>query len=228
MVCSVYPPVGRMALSALKCDDLAEDERYLHKDYRVDCSISEYIPLQVIGSLFVVLWPVGAILFLLGLMRYYKVPELAKRKMQKAELRSFIRHAIANTHKLKTELDPSITEDCVLQDLSDSALRTLVWAASSVVTGYKPSLKPADKIFMSLLLKFAGTTEVTPVPIEHRDRQELLDLLASTLSHLRQAEILVVPLVLWNGSEGEDEVEVIESLGLLVVAYKGTFLSLAF
>ena len=196
-----------------------------HAYYRVDCSSSEYIMLQVIGWLFVAMWPLGAVLFLLGLMRYYKVPELAKKKMQKAELRSFIRHCIANTHlHSTTALDPAIREDCCLQDLPNSALRTLVWAASSVEFQYKPTLKPADKMFMQLLLKFARTAEVAPVPIENRNREELLGLLASTLSSLRQAEILVVPLVCWDGSEGEDEREIIECLGLLVVAYEGTFL----
>ena len=214
-----------MALSSLKCDELGEEGSYLHEDYRVDCLSSEYVSLKVIGWMFVLMWPVGAILFLLGLMRYYKVPELAKRKMQKAELRAFIRYCMANAFKHNTELDPSITEDCVLQDLPDSALRTLVWAASSVEMGYTPILKPGDKIFMQILLKFARKTEVVPVPIECRNREELLKLLASTISHLRQAEILVVPLVYWNHSEGEDETEVIECLGLLVVAYEGTVLS---
>ena len=78
-------------------------------------------------------------------------------------------------------------------------------------------LKPADKWFMELLLKLARKEEVQPVPVEKRSRQELLDLLEQTRSTLEQAEILVTPIVVWDGSEGEQEQSIIESIGLLVV-----------
>ena len=87
----------------------------------------------------------------------------------------------------------------------------------------KKVLKPTDKWFMELLLKFACKQEVQPVPAENRSQQELLELLEQTRSLLEQAELLVTPIVVWDGSEGEQEQTIIESIGLLVVAYEVKF-----
>ena len=84
-------------------------------------------------------------------------------------------------------------------------------------------LKPTDKWFMELLLKFARKEEVKPVPVEKLSRQELLVLLEQTRSFLEQAEILVTPIVTWDGSEGEQEQIIIESIGLLVASYEVKF-----
>lgn len=73
------------------------------------------------------------------------------------------------------------------------------------------------------VMKFARTKEVVSVPIEDRSRGELLDLLEQTRSRLEHAEILPVPLVYWDGSEGTGEQRIIEMLGLLVVAYEVRF-----
>ena len=166
-----------MVISALRCDDLKDDGSYLRQDYRVDCSSSEYIPVQVLGGIFVFVWPLGAVLLLLGLLLYYKVPEMARRKIQKAELRAFIRHCMANARRHSTVLDDCITEDCILEDLPVSALRTLVSASNSVETGYKPVLKPIDMLFFKILTRFARTTDITPVPIEDRCHGLLADIL---------------------------------------------------
>ena len=76
---------------------------------------------------------------------------------------------------------------------------------------------------MELLLKFARKEEVKPVPVEKLSRQELLVLLEQTRSFLEQAEILVTPIVTWDGSEGEQEQIIIESIGLLVASYEVKF-----
>ena len=89
--------------------------------------------------------------------------------------------------------------------------------------GYKPALKPLDTFFFGLLMKFAQTTNVTPVPIEERSRQELIDLLEQTRRNMERAEILFTPLCCWDGSEGLEEKKIIECLGLLVVAYEVGF-----
>ena len=89
--------------------------------------------------------------------------------------------------------------------------------------GYKPALKPLDTFFFRLLMKFAQTTNVTPVPIEERSQQELLTLLEQTRRNMEKAEILFTPLCCWDGSEGLEEKKIIECLGLLVVAYEVGF-----
>ena len=89
--------------------------------------------------------------------------------------------------------------------------------------GYKPALKPLEKYFFELLMKFAQTTKVVPVPIEKRSGQELLDLLEQTRRNVERAEILFTLLCCWDGSEGLEEEKIIECLGLLVVAYEVGF-----
>ena len=108
-----------------------------------------------------------------------------------------LRFCIANACIENTVLDPAVTEDSNLEDLSDNCLRGLVCAANSVAIGYRPVLKLTDKFFFDLLMRFARTKEVIPVPIEERSRQELLDLLEQTRSMMEKAEILVTPIVCW-------------------------------
>ena len=89
----VFPPVSRVVLSALVCDDLGLDGTYLRKfvhvrmhlcackwlsvrvdaDYRVSCDSNDYAKVRAAGIVFAILWPLGAPLFFLGLMYAYKV-----------------------------------------------------------------------------------------------------------------------------------------------------------
>ena len=166
----VYAPVSRIMLSALKCDDIGLDGSFLHEDYRVDCdgSLPSDMWIRAAGIAFTVFWPLGAPLYFYGLMRLYKVPEMAKRKIERAEHKAFLRFCIANARQHSTALDPSVTEDCELESLSEDCLRKLVCAANSVGIDYKPALKLTDKFFMDLLMRFARKKEVVPVPIEQR------------------------------------------------------------
>ena len=74
----------------------------------------------------------GSLLFL------YKVPQIAKRKIEKAQRRTFIRFCIANARKHDTTLISAITEDCTLDGLSEDCLRALLCAANSVSIDFKP------------------------------------------------------------------------------------------
>ena len=141
----VYPPVSRTVISALNCDNLGHEGRYLHVDFNVNCDHASYIPVQVSGAVFICLWPVGAILFLLGLLHWYNVPRVAQRKLAKAQQRVFMRHIIANASKQKIALSSSIHEDCLPEDLDEGDLRVLVCAANSTAIGYKPVLKLQDR-----------------------------------------------------------------------------------
>ena len=184
----------------------------MHADYRVRC---EDTWVRILGISFSVLWPLGAPLFLVFLLYVYEVPKLARKKIAKAEQRALVRFCIANSHQQNT-LDQTIPDDCLLEDLPDNSLRCLLCAASSVALNFRPTLNPGDQIAMKLLTKFARTKEVAPVPLEERSRQELLDLLEQTRSTMERAEILITPLICWDGSEGEEERHAIEPLGLLI------------
>ena len=66
-----------------------------------------------------------------------------------------------------------------------------VCAANSVALSYKPVLKPADRLFMNLVMKLARTKEVAPIPLEERSRVELLELLVTCRTTLQEYELLV-------------------------------------
>ena len=223
----VYPPVSRLVVASFLCKHynvgLESDVRYLDADHRLDCDSSEYTAVRSVGVVFCVVWPLGAPLFLLGLLCAYRVPQMARRKIAKCRLRSCIRFCISNARQLDMALDEAITEDCRLEDLSDGCLRQLLCAANSVKISFKPVLKPSDKFMMDVMMRFVRQSEVVSVPIEERTRQELLELLAQAQSSLEAAEILVMPLVCWDGSDGPDEQAIIQSVGLLVVAYEVQF-----
>ena len=87
----VYPPVSREVLSVFDCDDLGLDGNYLHKDYRVDCESDDYTLIRIAGIVFTILWPIGALLYFGGLMMVYKVPEIAKKKLDRAKRRAYLR-----------------------------------------------------------------------------------------------------------------------------------------
>ena len=134
----VYPPVSRTVISALKCDDPGQTGSYLHADYRINCDRDNYMPIQVADAAFTFLWPVGTMGFLVGLLHWYDVPRLAKRKIMKAEQSAFMPFIIAHAHKQKIVLSSSIHEDSMLEDLNEDDLRVLICAANSVAVGYKP------------------------------------------------------------------------------------------
>ena len=109
-------------------------------DYRVDCHSDEYARVRAAGVAFSVVWVVGAPLFFGSLLFLYKVPQIAKRKIEKAQRRTFIRFCIANARKHDTTLVSAITEDCTLDGLSEDCLRALLCAANSVSIDFQPVL----------------------------------------------------------------------------------------
>ena len=150
----VYPPVSREVLWAFRCDNLGLDGNYLYKDYRVDCESNEYTWIRIAGIGFTILWPIGALLYFGGLMMVYKVPEIAKKKLERAKRRAYLRFItfmltmtinvyieplfrfiIANARRHNITLQPAVTEDCILEDLPTDCLRDVVCAANSVAIG---------------------------------------------------------------------------------------------
>ena len=94
---------------------------------------------------------------------------------------------------------------------------------------------------MKLLMRFARKAEIAHVPLEQRNRQELLDLVETSWKRLESAELISTPPVIhisqlvrvlppcicflfiqvcWDGSDGEEEQQAIDGLGFLIVAYE--------
>ena len=109
-------------------------------DYRVDCHSDEYTRIRAAGIAFSIVWVLGAPLFFCSLLFVYKVPQIAKLKIENAERKTFIRFCIANARKHDTSLGPAITENCTLDELSEDCLRALLCAANSVSIDFKPVL----------------------------------------------------------------------------------------
>ena len=88
---------------------------------------------------------------------------------------------------------------------------------------------------MKLLMRFARKDEIVCIPLEQRDRQELLDLIETSWERLESAELISTPPVIrgsrcillfllqlcgqvcWDGSDGEEEKQAIAALGSLIV-----------
>ena len=109
-------------------------------DYRVDCHSDEYRRIRAAGIALSVMWVLGAPLFFCSLLFVYKVPQMAKLKIKKAECKAFIRFCIANARKHDTFLGPAITDNCTLEELPEPCLRALLCAANSVSIEFKPVL----------------------------------------------------------------------------------------
>ena len=74
---------------------------------------------------------------------------------------------------------------------------------------------------MDLINWFAKSKEIVPIPIEQRSRRELLELLETNKVHLQQAQLVLTPVVCWDGGEGSEETEIIELLGMFIVPFEG-------
>ena len=90
----MYAPVSREVLWAFSCDDLGLDGTYLHKDYRVECGSNDYTWIRNAGIILAILWPIWALLYFGSLMMVYRVPKIAKLKLDRAKRRAYLRFMI--------------------------------------------------------------------------------------------------------------------------------------
>ena len=69
----------------MACDDLGEEiGKFLSADYRIDCNTAEYKAYRGFSYFATFLWPVGFPLACFGMLYFYNVPSIAKRKIQNA------------------------------------------------------------------------------------------------------------------------------------------------
>ena len=96
----LYPMVSQIALAGLFCKQTGA-LYLLAYDSRVDCNSPEYRTYRIFAFAMVAVWPIGCPLFLLLLMRSYGVPQLAAKKMRKAEIKAFVQHSLARADALQ-------------------------------------------------------------------------------------------------------------------------------
>ena len=125
----VFPMISRVGFSALVCDDLEEDGQYLAVDYRINCNSSAWKDrIRVFGWTFVCVWPVGFPLLCLGMLYWYSVPFIAKRKVAGAEWRAYLEHMLSQFLDRGLSLS-GMTPDMQVADLTDDNLRSMLRVA---------------------------------------------------------------------------------------------------
>ena len=95
--------VSQIAISARICKNVGTvtlPEHLLQYDSRVDCLSAEYASYSVYFWIMAVLWPVGCPAVLLLLLKLYRVPEIATRKLRQAKIRAFVLHSMAKASEI--------------------------------------------------------------------------------------------------------------------------------
>ena len=113
--------VSRVVFSTLPCEDLGAVGKFLKADYHVDCTSAKYKRFRVFAIIGVLVWPLGFPAGCLGMLYYYNVPNIAARKVQRAQVRAFLDHCISRLVTTGTPLH-GITSDASLEELGKMQL----------------------------------------------------------------------------------------------------------
>ena len=98
--------------------------KLLAVDYRISCLSDEYRNYRVFTYAAIVIWPLGFPCACLGMLYYYKVPQLAAQKLRHAEEQAFLEHWTSALAKLGKPLGP--IDGLELQDLTQDQLHLLL------------------------------------------------------------------------------------------------------
>jgi hypothetical protein len=119
---SVWPQVSQIAISALVCKNVGTEmypESLLQYDSRIDCLSAEYKSYRIYAWIMALLWPVGCPLLLLLLLKLYRVPEIAVRKLCEAKIGAFVLHSIAKASETSIAWTEAAAESSAhFEDLS--------------------------------------------------------------------------------------------------------------
>jgi hypothetical protein len=105
--------VSQIAISALVCKNVGTEvlpEYLLQYDSRIDCLSPEYTTYRIFAWIMAGLWPIGFPLSLLILLKSYRVPEIAARKVRQAKIRAFILHSLAKASEIGIEWTEAVSE----------------------------------------------------------------------------------------------------------------------
>lgn len=111
LVFILYPAVSTAVLKSYTCIDYGADGRWLRADHRVDCDSAEYEKIWWFSLPFLLLYPIGIPLFVLGTMIRLGVWKLARKKEETARFTEMLnlRHrqlSTVFTHHPKMQLLP--------------------------------------------------------------------------------------------------------------------------
>lgn len=200
----VHPMVSEVVLSGLVCTDLGYDGSYLKYDVRVDCNSAEYAPYRTFALCMVAVWVLGYPLLLLGLLLYYKVPNIAARKKQRAKLGAFLAHSFRLACKPPDEGStdsPPVAPSGIWLALLSRILHSL------------DDLTLPELSFLALLHGLEGASTML--------KEELVRGLTKVMQKLIDSQEFAVSLVRWDAdSPDPDERCACGHIGQIFMAYK--------
>ena len=202
----------------------------LQYDSRVDCLSPEYRSYLLFAWVMVILWPIGCPLCLLLLLKSYKVPEIAARKLRAASLRAFVLYSLAKASEVgidATETAPvgdSSASEAPLEDTgrlgrrrsTGRSRRASRSAPEGPFAGMRSYVSFEDMAapLLHLLCKVHGIDVTSPI-------KTLIMALAKRMEELLHSGKVVVPLVVWD-DESPDPAEqrAVRRLEGLIGAYE--------
>ena len=220
--------VSQIAVSAVVCKRVGADT-LLAYDSRIECLSAEYTSYRVYAWIMVCFWPIGCPVLLLLLLRSYKVPEIASRKLREAEIRAFVLYSFAKASEIGAELPETaslaqswagaVTSVAQNRSRRVSAIRSrhsaLARSGDGRVVGMQPyaNLEDMSLPMLELLGKVHGIDAIAAVL--------LIKQLAKRMKELIDSEEVVVPIVVWNES-ADDPLErlALRHLESLIGAYE--------
>ncbi len=118
----VYPGVSGVVIAVFNCHTLASGRAYLVADHRVQCWTTEHWRYVGAGIFWLFAIPLGIPVAFLGLLYYFRVPQMAKIKVANA----WLREAVMHTWRLGVPQPPVDVETLGFHDVSDAHLEMLV------------------------------------------------------------------------------------------------------
>ncbi len=186
-----------------------------------------------------VLWPVGYPLVLLLLLKFYRVPEIAARKIREAEIRAFVVHSMAKASAIgiqHTEAIPLGNQSATPLDNGDNLpCRASSSRSRRLSIGRRRSLQSAFESEgpFARMQSYANLEDI-PLPVlqflgkahglNETSATVLLEELTTRMQELLDSEAVVPPLVAWDEKSPDAEERLaVTHLESLIGAYEVGF-----
>ena len=233
-----YPIVSQYILSMLRCVSILEEtdsspywqERsLLAVDYRIDCETEPHTTYKTFNWFAIGIWPVGMLLFQLGSLVWFDVPNLAKRKIHAARIKCFVEFCHSQMQSKGESVDGSHWHnenwhnEQSLEAFSMSELERLENASSAhAVREYKEGAESATGVksgVKSAVVSEASATtaqdvpaavepaEQDPAPAQARSRGELVGILHDRSIAMEEHELIALPTLHWEMAQGWDDLQ---------------------
>jgi hypothetical protein len=221
-----FPPictqVSQIAISARICKNVGTEilpESLLQYDSRVDCLSAEYASYSVYFWAMAVLWPIGYPLVLLLLLKIYRVPEIAARKIREAKIRAFVVHSMAKASEIGIQRTEAIAlgsqSATPLDDDDNRPRRASSNRSRRLSIGRRRTLQSAENEGPLARMQSYANLEDIPLPVlqflgkahglNETSATVLMEALTTRMQELLDLEAVVPPLVAWDEESPDAE-----------------------